>query len=108
MVSPTFEESRSGTYTESYDTEQFGVFTTTKEGEVKFVSSCVSASSALSKAALYYHKMNEYDHNVMDMSEIERFVVRVRTVTYSPWHEGSIPAKEAAAEDNPWRTRHWS
>ena len=87
-------------------TVQHGVFTTTQGGEVKFVASCVSADSALTKAALYYHEMNEHEHN-MDMSEVERFFVRTRNVTYSSWDEGSTPAKEAARADNPWRHTHW-
>lgn len=105
---PTIDETNAGTYTESFTHEQYGVFTTKKDGSVKFVASSVSADSALTRAALYYHTMNKHSQNNMDMSEIERFFVRVRYVTYSPWDDGSTPAKDAVADSNPWYGKHWT
>lgn len=105
---PTLEETNNGSYTEPFVQEQYGVFTTTAEGRVKFVGACVSADSALTSATLYYHKMNKHERNNMDMSEIERFFVRVRHLTFTPWDEGSTPAAEAVKKNNPWYGRHWT
>lgn len=107
---PTFEETRTGTYTEPFTQEQWGVFTTTKDGEIKFVTTCVSADSALMKAALYYHDMNKNPKNNMDMSEIERFFVRVRVLTFSTWSTAATPAKRVVKKNNPWYEfgGHWN
>lgn len=105
----TIEETKAGTYAEPFFMWQYGVFTTTADGSIRFIASDFSADSALSGATLYYHDMNKYEHNNMDMSEIERFSVRRRKVTYDTWSEEYFTARECVKENNPWfeSGEHW-
>lgn len=44
-----------------------------------------SPGGAMRAANHYYREMNEFDHNDMDMSHVNNFAIRRRSVTFQPW-----------------------
>lgn len=83
----TVEEARRGTYAEPFTLTQYGVFVVGKDGYPRFIAASVVEDDALRKAEEHYHHMNQFEHNDMDMSEIDRFYIRTRTLTYGVWND---------------------
>lgn len=85
---PTIEETTTGTYTEPFTLTQYGAFTTKSDGNTRFVAaSLASPEDAVVKAEDYYYHMNQFEHNNMDMSDLDRIYIRTRPVTYGLWED---------------------
>lgn len=92
---------------DTFELTQYCVFVDREDGP-HGIAADYNADHALVKAALYYYDMNKHDHNDMDMSEIDRFYIRTRHVTFSAMSEDVILAKDAVEEYNAWYGEHWT